>query len=281
MKAKIIFLLLAYSLLTISLAQAGLNQDENKWVKNNFPAYEKDFTARIKKTDKEKHFFLYLLAGKNLYMNEVYSYAEKYLIKALETPTKESKAQIYNYLLMISYREKDQKKNKKYLKLAQAYFKSHPELVTNDITNILNFHQFWASARSKELMPLPVGTENGFTLDAKKHNFYAYFKRGEYAQAFKMLDENKVLRSETIDSMVEYDLLKILVKGKAQVDHLLCLPSFKKYSSSYDYSILLCDILDAYLKSGKVYPEKMAKLKTYFKEFDKDMNFLVAAVQKI
>ncbi|HAZ13750.1 MAG: hypothetical protein A2X86_10170 [Bdellovibrionales bacterium GWA2_49_15] len=282
MQTKILTLII--SLFLSLVVHAEMTDEEAKWAKENFPKYEGEFLAKLKATEKRKHYYLYMLAGKSLYAHQAYEYAEQYFLRALEAPINEkseNKARVHMYLLMISYKEKDQSKNSKYLKSARAYYKTHSDLMDNDVKNILNFYEFWATAKQTETMPLPEGPATGLHLKAQQHNFYALFKRGEYDKALQMLDKNKVLRSDTVDTMVEYDLLQLLVKGRKGVDGLLCTPTLEKYPQSYDYAIITCDLLRGYLKDGTLAKDKVAKLEKYFTEFDGDMSFIVKVLGKL
>ncbi|MBI2520008.1 MAG: hypothetical protein HYV97_06315 [Bdellovibrio sp.] len=282
MQTKILAILVNLFLGSITFAE--MTAEEAKWAKDSWPKYEAEFLTKLKATEKNKHYYLYLLAAKSLYAHQAYEYAEQYFLRALAAPIDdkvENKARVHMYLLMISYKEKNQNKNGKYLKQARTYYKSHPDLMNTDIKNILNFYEFWATAKQTETMPLPEGPATGLHLKAQQHNFYALFKRGEYDQALKMLDRNKVLHSDTVDTMVEYDLLQLLVKGRKGVDGLLCAPTLEKYPHSYDYAIITCDLLLGYLKDGTLAKNKVTKLEKYFTEFDSEMNFIVKALRKL
>ncbi len=282
MNTKIFIFLSAF--LFGSLAHSAMTDEETQWAKDNFPKYETEFLAKVKASEKRKHYYLYMLAGKSLYAHQAYEYAEQYFLRALEAPINEkteNKARIHMYLLMISYKEKDQSKNNKYLKSARAYYKTHPDLMDTDVKNILSFYEFWATAKQSETMPLPEGPATGLTLKAQDHNLQALFQRGEYAKALQMMDKNKVQRSDTLDAMVEYDLLQLLVNGRKGVSDLLCAPTLAKYPQSYDYGIITCDLLQGYLKDGTIAKDKLAKLEKYFTEFDGEMSFIVKAIGKL
>jgi len=121
---------------------------------------------------------------------------------------------------MIAYKEKNEKKSIKYLKLTQTYLDKNPKFKTADLTNVINFHEFWPASKQTVNMPVPEGELNGFKLKATKHNFYVHFRNGEYQSAFKMLEKDKVFLSGTIDAQIEYDLLNVLVNGKILLEQV-------------------------------------------------------------
>jgi hypothetical protein len=68
---------------------------------------------------------------------------------------------------------------------------------------------------------------------------------------------------------------------KRQTKTLLCQEMYQKFPDSYSYSMKICSILNDYLKTGKIGPEKIQNLEKYFSKNHQDKKFLFTAVKEL
>jgi len=266
------------ALICLSPASRGEEEAKVKMNEDQFANYESILIEKLRSVDKKKYYFLYFIAAERLYNNDLFDYSEKYFNKAIDEQTSQDKSRAYFRLMQLSVKRADMPQLAIYLKKAEDYFKANPALLNGQGEQLIGHYKLMLDSKSK----VSVTQEgNGYDLDRKSLGYYDLFKKGLYKEALGMIDSNKVIRSQSLDKLIELDLLNVLVKGRENVSFLECKDLANKYKDSYAYSVLVCKGLTTLLESGSFPVELKEELNHYFEKFDQDMSFLKDVIASI
>lgn len=204
--------------------------------------------------NKAKRFFLYNLAGRELYFYGHYKKAKKYYKMAIGVPLSEDKIEAYLNIMAINHFIKSKDLEKDFLD-AKSY------LIRSSHKNNKSIKEYFLSY------------ENAFIKNKKKgklKDFYSGFfgslnrdtdiKREvilrNYQKALTLTNFQNLSLS-SINERIRYDVLNTLVY-KRKSSELLCLKDLKKYPKSLTFTMEICRYLDAYIKN-KIEEKKRIK----------------------
>ncbi len=235
---------------------------------------EKEYEALIKKEkpDAAHLFHLHLIAARELNGHGFKAKAREYYLKAMDVKTTEDKSEPAIELFHLSI---------------QDFLKSgKPEQARKDLARAL---EVVTDAERKDYLrnlaagildgkvdnnPLRKGMAGQAMLEAR---LVSFIESKRFAEAFSMLDREAISQSD-IQSKITYDALAVSVIGKKAAP-LLCEETYKKYRDSYSYSMMTCDVLLAYLSSGKKDAGKLQRLRDFFKNEGTSQKYLLSIVE--
>ena len=252
-------------------------------------SYEENLALKLKAVPKEKYFYIYSIAGRELTDFKLYLLAQKYFYLALQEETKEDKTQIYLKLLQLNYHRRAIKEAKENYKNLNSYWHNNQEFQKRGriiYAETLTFLESWIFADDPQSVAngrtTPFIQGSGSDLTFKNTSYRKTYKDGDYEKALELLDKEKIINSNSVDLQAEYDLLIALTqKGDLTGHQLICTKLWKKYQKSYSYGILICDILHGYQHNKKIDSKKEQELSDYFDNFDDDMSFLLKALTNL
>lgn len=234
---------------------------------------EADKQLQSKNLDNKKKLLAYLLAGREFYQYRYYDKSKKYYQNALKVETSENKSEAYLNLMAIALLEKDNSSLKETFTAAEAYFKNNPSMYSKEIKYYLESISSYLSGKKN---PDIKGYYAHF-LD--EENLISLIKNKEYQKALSVLNPQALEQSNNSSEAVIYDALNVSVHKK-NVKNLYCQKEFKQYPDAYTYTVLICGLLDDYLKKSTFDPKRMARAERYFAE-EKDRKYLLEMVKEI
>lgn len=111
-------------------------------------------------------------------------------------------------------------------------------------------------------------------------NLKALFKNKSYERALLSMDPDKLEEPGNSRYKIVYDMLNVKVK-KRSVKKLYCYDDFQKDPEDYKYSNLLCDMLNDYLRVGKVENYHIKIIEEYFFKHDLKERYLLQLAKEI
>ncbi len=111
-------------------------------------------------------------------------------------------------------------------------------------------------------------------------NLKTLLKNKSYEKVLLSMDPEKLSEKENIQYRIIYDMLSVKLK-KAGVKKLYCLDEYQKNPEEYQYSNLLCDMLNDYLREGKVASFHIKLLEEYFFKHDLKERYLLQVAKDL
>jgi hypothetical protein len=253
-------------------ADTIVNSKKINEIKTNFEQALKET-----KQSEERKFYLYLLAGRELFNYRFYQDSALYFNKAIDQKLALNKTEAYLKLIAIAFIQKDSKDMTKNVQMAEEYFKKNPSYLSAEIKEYLNFIN--TSVLKKNPKEKTAVIKGFYGHYAQLSDIQDDIKNHEYPKALSAFNE-QAIENASIDLKITYDLLNVLV-NKKNVGKLLCSPSLTKYPGSYSYGIMLCEVLSKFLRDGKVENKDFDKLNDYFKTTHTEKKYLLHAASEL
>jgi len=111
-------------------------------------------------------------------------------------------------------------------------------------------------------------------------NLKQLLKNKSYEKALLSMDPAKLNSPENSQFKIIYDLLNVRIK-KTSVKRLYCLDDFQKNPEVYQYSYLMCDMLNDYLRIGKIPNYHIKLLEEYFFKHDLKERYLLQVAKDL
>jgi protein associated with RNAse G/E len=111
-------------------------------------------------------------------------------------------------------------------------------------------------------------------------NLKTLLKNKSYEKVLLSMDPEKLSEKDNIQYRIIYDMLSVKLK-KAGVKKLYCLDEYQKNPEEYQYSNLLCDMLNDYLREGKVASFHIKLLEEYFFKHDLKERYLLQVAKDL
>lgn len=111
-------------------------------------------------------------------------------------------------------------------------------------------------------------------------NLKQLLKNKSYEKALLSMDPDQLNEKENAHYKIIYDLLNVRVK-KMSVKKLYCLDDYQKTPDEYQYSNLMCEMLNDYLREGKIGNDHIKILEEYFFKYDLKERYLLQVVKDL
>ncbi|MCK6595466.1 MAG: hypothetical protein L6Q33_09725 [Bacteriovoracaceae bacterium] len=264
------------SIILTSVCSAQMVKAENK----AFPLakvfeYEKALTEELKKRNpsaKEKQ-AIYNLAGRELYYLGYYDKADEYYKKSIDENVNVNKSEAYVNRISVQLIKKDSGLLKERVSEARKYFSQNKKYFSKDM-------EFYLSSMDEVVNKKVSNTKPGlFSFYTEQLSFKEEVKNKNYSELLARYDVQKLADADYMQN-TKYDLLHVLVRKK-MVSHLFCVDKIKDYRNSYAPSVMICEMLEDYLKGNKISEEKMKRLESYFEEISDTESYLLPAVKEL
>lgn len=128
-----------------------------------------------------------------------------------------------------------------------------------------------------ELARMPVPYDSLFYYDV---NLKQLLKSKNYEKALLSMNPEKLTDKENTPYKVLYDLLNVRLR-KTAVRKLYCLDDYQKDPEEYQYSNLICDMLNDYIRTGKIAGYHIKLLEEYFFKHDLKERYLLQVVKDL
>lgn len=220
-----------------------------------------------------ERFLANMTAGREAYQFRYYEKSYAYYANAIAIDVNLDKTEAHIKRIAIAVLANDQQRISDNLGEAKKYFFFHPEFKTEAIASYLD-----SIEQSLNVEPAAKSHGGGFFgVYVRDENFENLLKNKKYDQAFAMLDPEKVKHSDNSFHVIAYDMLNVLRNGK-KVKNLYCNQVYEQYPKAYTYDMLLCGLLNDYLKTGTFSGQKMQRTRTYFAEEDRDRSWMLGMI---
>lgn len=237
--------------------------------------YEKALTEELKKKNpsaKERQ-AIYNLAGRELHYLGYYDKADEYYKKSLEENVSVNKSEAYINRISVQFIKKDLVLLKERIAEARKYFNTNKKYFTADMEMYLNSMDEVANNK-------PSGKKPGmFSFYTSQMTFKDGVKNKEYTELLARFNVEKLAEAD-YDAAMRYDLVHVLARKK-MVNHLFCSDKIKPYRDAFVPSVMICIVLEDYLKGEKITDDKLKRLEKYFKEIDDRDIYLLNAVKEL
>jgi hypothetical protein len=218
----------------------------------------------------EKKYYIYLLAGRELYAYSEFELAKKYYVLALSSPVKINKTEAYINLIAIAKLTNHHDEMMQLISDTKTYLENNQSADNPHILSYLHVLEDGAASSNEEASRY-LGM---YTVEEQLDNL---MHKKKYVEALLMFNPKGLNESTTHDVLVTYDLLYTLVH-KDSVRKLLCEPAYLKYPKSYSYSIKICGALVEYRDSKKISDKTINDLEQFFKGVFKNHRNLLEAL---
>lgn len=111
-------------------------------------------------------------------------------------------------------------------------------------------------------------------------NLKQLLKSRSYEKALLSMDPEKLNEPENAQYKIFYDLLNVKIR-KTAVKKLYCLDDFQKNPEVYQYKYLMCDMLNEYLRIGKIPNYHIKLLEEYFFKHDLKERYLLQVAKDL
>ncbi len=111
-------------------------------------------------------------------------------------------------------------------------------------------------------------------------NISQLVKNKNYEKAILSLNPENFIHPENEKFKILYDLLNVRIR-KRSVKKLYCYESLQRNPEDYQYSNLLCDLLESYLHDGKINSENYKVIEEYFFKHDLKERYLLQLAKEL
>ena len=226
----------------------------------------------------DKKFNINMSVAKEAYRFALYEKALHYFSNAIAINADINKSDAYLSKINIALflKPKDEAKIGQFLDEAIKYFNENTKYKS------LEADSFLASIEKSLGRPSTiVAKENSsFTKYISEENFERMLKTKEYQQAFLKLNPEKIKISQNSLHVTAFDTLNVLL-NKKKVKELYCNKEYKKYPDAYAYSMIVCGLLNDYLKTGHFTDKKMKVAEEYFTKSGSEKKYLLEMLKEI
>lgn len=228
--------------------------------------------------EKEKLFYMYMIAGRELYNYRIDDRALKYYQKAIDLDVDADKSEAYFNIVNIYLQKEGEDKSKEVqevIESAQKYLKENPKYSSDEKLSFLN--SLLKSEKGEESESTLAFYDIFFT----ERNLARQIRSGEYQKAFAMYNPEGVKQSD-IGTKAIFDLVRVLVVGKdVSPESLLCHDSYQRYPNSHSYSMKICGILNEFLEKGEVSSSRLDDLEDFFQNNYRNLRYLHQAAKDL
>lgn len=228
------------------------------------------------KNDSAKKFQLNMLTAREAYQFRFYDKSFHYYSNAIAMDVDADKTEAYINRIAISILANDKKRITENYDDAKKYFSKNQKYKTQSVDYYLATIEKSLSL-DPSIGPRPVGYLGAYAQD---ENFTNLLKNKQYQKAFSLIDSEKIKKSKSTLQVTSFDTLNVLL-NKKNVKELYCNKDFKKFPDDYSYGILVCRLLNDYLKDGKFSAKNMKRAETYFKAEDPGKQYLLDMIKEI
>ena len=256
------FIILLFGFSGLLKVEAFSFPQNKKYIRSHYNFFESKFKSYVESQPAEQKFYLYSIAGKVLYYNEMKKEALGYLQKALKEKKEEN---ISQHLVMLIHISKDLKMNgllTEYTKMAKDSGKVNRYLATY---SKLNGKQGIQSLQH-ELDKIPVGLRN----EVYWANYKFLVEQGDFKEAISFIKKKKLVHRADFNSLFERDVLNLAINKNTP---LSCISKLKKFKKSYSYGVIGCNILKDW-RNGDKFKEGFTDLDKYFEHFDHERRYV-------
>lgn len=152
--------------------------------------------------------------------------------------------------------------------LSHEYYRMARDLKTDE-----NKSEVYEALKDKRFVPHPAP----FYFDI---NINQALKNKNYEKVFLSLNPKQLERAGKDAFKILYDLLNVKIRKKS-VKKLYCYEDWKTYPEDYQYSNLLCELLDNYLKNGKISRDQYEVAEEYFFKHDLKERYLLQIANEL
>lgn len=272
MRMKSLFLSLFF-ICTTGHAQSGL---QSKLITpEQLKAIEEQVDSELlsNKLDNKKKLIANLLAGREFYQYRFFDKSKKYYQSAKSIEVQENKSEAYINLMAIALLSKDKKELQTAYAEAVQYFKKNPDYSSESTQYYLQAIEGHLTGKSKKAVK---GFYGQFVSEA---NLIELVKSKQYAEALSKLNPERMggVDNTNLETII-YDLLNVKLNKKKA---LACSDEYKKYPNAYTYSILICGLLNDYVNTSKLNPERLKRAEKYFAEEAPDKSYMLEVVKEM
>lgn len=234
-----------------------------------------DRELQSNKLDNKKKLVANLLAGREFYQYRFFDKSKKYYQAAINIEVQENKSEAYINLMAIALLSKDKKELQTAYVEAVDYYKKNPAYSSESTKYYLQAIESHLTGKSKEAVK---GFYGQFVSEA---NLIGLVKSKQYAEAFSKLNPERMggVDNTNLETII-YDLLNVKI-NKGHVKTLACNDEYKKYPNAYTYSILICGLLNDYMNTSKLNPERLKRAEKYFTEEAPDKSYMLEVVKEM
>lgn len=251
MKTLLLFLSLC-STLAAALDPAVISPQE-------ITAWEKIALKEVKKhkkSDPEKEFQLYMVAGRELAAHGLHEKARQYYLLAFNHASKSDKSEAVMQLANLNRGNKDELRRA--VERAKTWFTKHPEHAQDQAQKWLAMMDGYAQGKT----PLQENTYAGvWARDARVGEL---MKEGKAQEAYQLLGP-RTLTEANINDKIRQDLLASVALGKSAAPPLWCKSTMDRYPTSLTWSMRFCRYLDDW-KTGKKSRESVQSVREQLKK---------------
>jgi hypothetical protein len=111
-------------------------------------------------------------------------------------------------------------------------------------------------------------------------NLKQLLKSKNYEKIMLSLNPKKLKEKGNENYKILYDLLQVKIK-KRSVRMLYCHENFQKNPELYQYENLICDLLENYLKEGKLTTDRLKLIEEYFVKQDLNEQYLLTLTKEL
>lgn len=226
-----------------------------------------------RKLNNKTKLLAYLLAGREFFQYRYYDKAKKYYLEATKIETSENKSEAYINLMAIALIEKNKSSLQENYNSAQIYFNKNSSFYNKEMKYYMASIESYLSGKKN---PDIKGFYAHFL---NEENLTSLIKNKEYEKALSTLNPQALENADNSAEAVIYDALNVSVHQK-NVKNLYCEKEYKQYPDAYTYTVLICGLLDDYLKNSKFDPKRLARAEKYFAE-EKERMYLLDMVKEI
>lgn len=261
---KLIFLTSLFVFITTYGQKLSTNQ--HHLIKKN--EIELNTLIKSKKVPNKNLYYIYLIAARDFQLANLNQYYVTYLNKAKNLETKENKAEVY-WRLTNYYRKNDALVKAKALLLEWEKTRNKPDKILGQAFQLLKM-KLTSTEKKLSNKEEEILERGPFSYQFKMEKLDQLIKSKHYAKALSMINK-KEIQKQMISSIVRYDLLNSLVRGK-KISSPICLTTYEKYRNSLSYSMKICKAIIEYNKNGNVSKstlketKKVISLRQYKKE---------------
>lgn len=237
--------------------------------------YEKALTEELKKKNpsaKERQ-AIYNLAARELYYLGYYEKADEYYKKSIDENVNVDKSEAYINRISVQFVKKDFTTLKQRVAEARKYYTDNKKYYSKDMEMYLESMDQVVNKKTNDQKP------SMFNFYTNQMSFEEGIKSKSYTELLARFNIEKLAEAD-YDAAMKYDLVHVLARKK-MVNHLFCSEKIKPYREAFVPSVMICILLEDYLKGEKLSDEKINRLEKYFKEIsDRDI-YLLNAVKEL